>query len=147
MSHSAKLDTIDFGDSIDAIYLTGGHGVDVDYINNPVLKAAIEKLYASGKIVAADCHGPIGLVDCVKPDGSALAKDKMVTGFADSEEKAVQMDHLVPFLLETRFKEQGATYEKTEDWGVKVCVDGNLVTGQNPASSEECAKAVIKLLK
>lgn len=147
MSHSVKLDAIDFGDGVDAIYLSGGHGVCVDYINNATLKAAIESLFAFGKVVAADCHGPIGFVDCVKPDGSALVKDKNVTGFSDSEEKAVQLDHLVPFLLETRFKEQGAKFEKTGDWGVHVCVDGNLVTGQNPASSEECAKAVINLLK
>ena len=147
MSHSVKLDAIDFGDGVDAIYLAGGHGVDVDFINNTALKAAIENLFASGKVVAADCHGPVGLVDCVKPDGSALVKDKTVTGFSDSEEKAVQLDQLVPFLLETRFREQGAKYEKTDDWGVHVCVDGNLVTGQNPASSEACAKAVINLLK
>lgn len=140
------MDTIDFSDGVDAIYIAGGHGTCVDFINNPALKAAIESMYASGKVVAADCHGPICLVECVKPDGSALVKDKTVTGFADSEEKAVKLDHLVPFLLETRFKEQGANYEKSDDWNVKVCVDGNLITGQNPQSSEECAKAVIKLL-
>ena len=127
--------------------MAGGHGTCVDYIDNPALKAAIETLFASGKVVAADCHGPLCLVDCVKPDGSPLVKDKAVTGFSDSEENAVQLDKLVPFLLETRFKEQGAKYEKTDDWNVHVCVDGKLVTGQNPQSSEECAKAVINLLK
>jgi len=146
MSHTVKLDTIDFSDGVDAIYMSGGHGTCVDYIDNPALKAAIESMYASGKVVAADCHGPLCLVDCVKPDGSPLVKDKTVTGFANSEEVAVKLDKVVPFLLETRFKEQGAKYEKEDDWNVKVCVDGNLVTGQNPQSSEACAKAVINLL-
>ena len=97
--------------------------------------------------MAADCHdGPIALAECNKADGSPLVQDKVVTGFADSEEHAVQLEKLVPFLVETKFREQGAKYEKADDWNSKVCVDGKLITGQNPASSEECAKAVLAAL-
>ncbi|GAX13951.1 hypothetical protein FisN_5Lh142 [Fistulifera solaris] len=145
LSHTKKLDDIDW-QTVDAIYLAGGHGTCVDFIDNPSLKQAIETVYAAGKVVAADCHGPIGLAQCNKPDGTPLVQDKVVTGFADSEEFAVQLQDIVPFLLETRFKELGAKYEKTEDWQSKACADGNLVTGQNPQSSDACAEAVIKIL-
>lgn len=146
LSHTAKIEAVDWS-SVDAMYMAGGHGTCVDFINNPPLKAAIETVYNAGKIVAADCHGPNALVDCQTKDGSPLVKDKVVTGFADSEEHAVKCAEVVPFLLESKFREQGGKYEKADaDWGVKVCVDGNLITGQNPASSEACAKAVVTAL-
>jgi len=145
LSHTMKIESVDWS-GVDGIYLTGGHGTCVDYINNPALKAAIETLYNANKIVAADCHGPIALADCVKSDGTPLVQGKCVTGFADSEEEAVQLTGIVPFLVETRFKEQGAMYEKASDWSSKVCVDGNLITGQNPGSSKACAEAFVKAL-
>lgn len=145
LCHTKKLDEIDWT-TVDAIYLAGGHGTCVDFVDNPTLKNAIETLFAAGKVVAADCHGPIALAECTKPDGSPLVKDKVVTGFADSEEFAVQLQGIVPFLVEGRFKELGALYEKADDWHPKACVDGNLVTGQNPQSSDACAAAVIKIL-
>ncbi|KAI2498418.1 ThiJ/PfpI family-like [Fragilaria crotonensis] len=145
LNNSIPVADIDFK-TVDAIYLTGGHGTCVDYITSPDLKNAIELLYANDKVVAADCHGPIGLANCVKPDGTPLVAGKTVTGFSDSEEDAVQLTELVPFLIEAKFKEQGANYEKADDWNPKVCVDGKLVTGQNPQSSDLCAKAVVKLL-
>lgn len=129
-----------------AIYLTGGHGTCIDFIDSKALKAAVETVYANDKIVAADCHGPVGLAGCNKPDGTPLVAGKVVTGFTNSEEDAVQLTEKVPFLIETKFIEQGAKYEKGDDWAPKVCVDGKLVTGQNPASSEACAKEVCKLL-
>lgn len=147
LSHTVKLDAIDFSDgTIDAIYMTGGHGTCVDFVDNPILKAAIETMYNAGKIVAADCHGPIGLAECNKADGTPLVAGLSVTGFTDAEEDAVQLTSAVPFLIETRFKELGAKYEKADDWNSKVCVDGNLVTGQNPQSSDDCAMAVVRLL-
>jgi putative intracellular protease/amidase len=131
LSHTVKLDAVDWS-TVDAIYLAGGHGTCVDFINNAALKSAIETVFNANKIVACDCHGPIALAECTKADGSPLVKDKVVTGFADSEEVAVQLDKIVPFLVESKFREQGAKYEKAGDWQVKVCVDGNLITGQNP---------------
>jgi len=146
LSHSLKLDSIDFTTGVDAIFLCGGHGTSADFVENAALKRAIETLYAADKIVSAVCHGPTGLPQCNKPDGTPLVKDKMVTGFKDSEEMAVQLQDLVPFMLETKLKEQGGKYECADDWNSKVCVDGNLITGQNPQSSEECAAAVISAL-
>ena len=110
------------------------------------MKTAIEAMYAADKVVAAVCHGPTALTQCSKPDGTPLVKDKVVTGFKDSEEIAVQLDSLVPFMLEAKLKELGGKYESADDWNSKVCVDGKLITGQNPQSSEKCATAVISIL-
>ena len=150
LSHSVKLDTIDFTETgdIDVIYLTGGHGTCVDFVNNDAMKKAIEIMHNDRKkIVAADCHGVNGLVQCQQVDGKTpLVAGKIVAGFTDSEEEAVQLDKVVPFLLEEKLRQQGAKFEKADNWCSKVCVDGTLVTGQNPASSEACAAAVIQLL-
>lgn len=147
--HTQPIDSIDFTKDVDAIYMAGGHGTCVDFINNPALKQAIETVDRAGKVVAADCHGPICFADCTQADGvTPLVHNKVVTGFSNAEEDAVKLTPLVPFLIESRFVEQGAKYEKAESmWAVKVCVDGNLVTGQNPGSSEACAAAVIDILK
>ena len=131
---------------MDAIFLCGGHGTSTDFVDNSALKGAIETVYAADKVVAAVCHGPTGLTQCNKPDGRPLVEGKVVTGFKDSEEHAVQLQEIVPFLLESKMKELGAKYESADDWNSKVCVDGKLVTGQNPQSSEACAEAVISLL-
>lgn len=146
LSHSTKLDSIDFSSGIDAIFLCGGHGTCIDFYDNAALKSAIETLYAADKVVSAVCHGPMGLPQCNKPDGTPLVKDKVVTGFKDSEELAVQLQDKVPFMLESKLKEQGGKYESADDWNSKVCVDGKLITGQNPQSSEACANAVIAAL-
>lgn len=131
----------------DALYLSGGHGTCTDFVGNEVLKGVIEKLYADGKVVAADCHGPIALAECCKPDGTALVKGLCVTGFSDSEEAAVGQTDNVPFLIESKFKELGGEFKHGGDWSANAVVAGNLVTGQNPQSSDACAGEVIKLLK
>lgn len=146
LSHSTKLDSIDFSSDVDAIFLCGGHGTCTDFVGNTVLKSAIETLYAADKVVSAVCHGPTGLAHCNKPDGTPIVKGKVVTGFKDTEELAVQLQEKVPFMLEAKLKELGGLYESGDDWSSKVCVDGKLVTGQNPQSSEECATAVISVL-
>ncbi|KAL7550389.1 hypothetical protein ACHAWF_013630 [Thalassiosira exigua] len=145
LSHSTKLGSIDWS-GVDAIFLCGGHGVCTDFVDCASLKGAIETLYAADKVVSAVCHGPNGLVQCKKPDGAPLVKDKAVTGFKDTEEVAVQLEKIVPFMLESKLKELGGKYESADDWNSKVCVDGKLVTGQNPQSSEACAAAVVSLL-
>ena len=118
----------------------------MDFHDNATLKSAIETMYAAYKVVSAVCHGPMALAQCNKPDGTPLVQGKVVTAFKDSEEAAVALQDKVPFLIEKRFKEQGAKYESADDWNSKCCVDGNLVTGQNPQSSEACAAAVISIL-
>jgi putative intracellular protease/amidase len=146
MCHSTKLADVKL-DAVDGLYFAGGHGTCVDYINNPVLTAAIEKFYAESKSLAFCCHGPIALADCKKPDGTPMVAGLSCTGFTDAEEAAVGLTDAVPFLIETRFKEQGGLFEKVADWNPKACTAGKLVTGQNPQSSEVCAEAFIALLK
>ncbi len=145
--HSDTLADIDFskGD-IDAIFMAGGHGTCEDFINCPPLKSAVETMYETKKVVSAVCHGVICFADCVKKDGTPLVEGLTVTGFSNTEEDAVQLSSLVPFLVQTKFEEQGAKYERADDWHPKACVDGNLVTGQNPQSTEATAEEVVKLL-
>jgi putative intracellular protease/amidase len=146
LGHSIKLSTLDLS-SVHAIYLAGGHGTCVDFHDNKDVKKAIETIYAAGNVVAADCHGPIALAQCNKPDGTSLVKGLKCTGFSNSEEAAVQLTSAVPFLIETKFKELGGEYSAAADWNSSVTVDGNLICGQNPQSSDECALAVIAFLK
>lgn len=144
LCHSIKLESLEFPADFDCIFLPGGHGTCADFVGNPVLAKAIESMNNSGKLVASVCHGPSALVECKKSNGEPFVKGRVVAGFSDSEEAAVGKTDSVPFSIEQKFKEQGATYEKADDWNPKVCVDGNLITGQNPASSEPAAEAVIK---
>jgi len=146
LGHTTKLSTIDWA-TVDALYLAGGHGTCVDFHDNADLKKAIETVFAAGKVVAADCHGPIALAQCAKPDGTPLVKGKKVTGFTNAEEAAVQLTDAVPFLIETKFKEQGGDFSNAADWNSHATVDGNLICGQNPQSSDACADAVIAALK
>ena len=90
LCHSTKVSDIDFTKDTDAIFMAGGHGTCVDFINQPSLKSAIETMFNSGKVVAAVCHGPMCLADCVKEDGSPLVSGLKVTGFSNTEEEVVQ---------------------------------------------------------
>jgi len=151
LSHTVKLSAVDLGStgslSVDSVFFCGGHGTCVDFVNDASVKGVIETMHGAGKVVATVCHGPMCLTQCVKPCGTEpLVKGLTVTGFTDTEEAAVGLTTTVPFLLESKLKEQGCNFERADDWNIKVCVDGNLVTGQNPQSSEACAEAVIKLL-
>jgi putative intracellular protease/amidase len=146
LGHTVKLSSLDLK-TVDALYIAGGHGTCVDFHDNAGVKTAIETLYAAGKVVAADCHGPIALAQCKKPDGTPLVAGLKCTGFSNSEEDAVQLTGAVPFLIETKFKEQGGKYEAAADWHSHATVDGNLICGQNPQSSDACAIAVLAFLK
>jgi putative intracellular protease/amidase len=146
LSHTIPVKDVNWSD-VDAILLPGGHGTCVDFVDNPDLKAAVEHMYSANKVVAAVCHGPLGLCDCVRSDGTTpIVAGKTVTGFSDAEEEAVQLQGIVPYMLETKLIELGGKYEKADLWNSKVCVDGNLVTGQNPQSSEALAKKVVEIL-
>lgn len=128
----------------DAVFYPGGHGPLWDLVGDRHSIKLIETLYAAGKPVAAVCHAPAVLRDTKATDGSPLVKGKSLTGFSNSEEKAVQLSGIVPFLLEDSLKSKGAKYSKADDWHSYVITDGNLITGQNPSSSEAVAKAVLK---
>ncbi|MDQ6971421.1 MAG: type 1 glutamine amidotransferase domain-containing protein, partial [Mariprofundaceae bacterium] len=98
----------------------------------------------AGKVVATVCHSSAALIHAKNPDGTPLIQGKSVTGFSNREEDAVQLSTVVPFLLEDELKEKGADYSKVDDWHPYAITDGNLITGQNPASSEQVAKEVLK---
>ncbi len=131
----------------DAVFLPGGHGTMFDFPENDALQRLIRSHFEAGSVVAAVCHGPAGLVHVDLKDGRPLVQGRRLTAFTDAEEKAVELDGLMPFLLETELRARGADFVAGELWGSHVEVDGNLVTGQNPASSAAAAEAVVALLK
>lgn len=138
-----EIDPYDF----DAVFYPGGHGPLWDLAESTDSKTLIEAFYAANKPVAAVCHAPGVFKHAKAPDGHSIVKGKKVTGFSNAEEDAVGLTDVVPFLVEDSLKELGGVYSKGEDWGVHVLEDGHLITGQNPASSEAAAQAVVKWLK
>ena len=104
-------------------------------------------IYEKGGIVSAVCHGPAGLVNIKLSDGKLLVEGKTVTGFTNSEEDAISKTEVMPFLLESTLIEKGAKFSRVKDWGANVEVSERVVTGQNPASAEPAAQAVIDLLE
>jgi putative intracellular protease/amidase len=133
-------------DDFDAVFYPGGHGPLWDLAEDTDSKAIIEKLHQANKPVGAVCHAPAVFKNTQDADGQALVKGKKVTSFSNSEETAVELTEVVPFLVEDMLKEHGGTYAKGNDWESFVQIDGNLITGQNPASSAETAKAVLAQL-
>ncbi|HET7240181.1 MAG TPA: type 1 glutamine amidotransferase domain-containing protein, partial [Gemmatimonadales bacterium] len=105
-----------------------------------------EALYVGGKPVAAVCHGPAAFRRAKAQDGTPLVRGKSVTGFSNTEEAAVKLTDVVPFLVEDMLKGNGGKFSKAGDWQPYAVSDGNLVTGQNPASSEAAAKAFVEQL-
>lgn len=140
------LDTLKAED-FDAIFYPGGHGPLWDLSNDKSSIALIENFLQQNKPVAAVCHAPAVLVNAKNTDGNPLVEGKKVTGFSNTEEAAVALTDVVPFLLEDKLKELGGNYQRAEDWQSHVVVDGLLITGQNPASSEAVADALLHLLK
>jgi putative intracellular protease/amidase len=96
-------------------------------------------------VIALVCHSP-GVLRRVTYKGEPLVKGKRVTGFTNGEEKAVQLTHVVPFLVEDELMRLGAIFEKVKNWQPHAVVDGRLLTGQNPASSTLAAQQLLKLL-
>jgi putative intracellular protease/amidase len=131
----------------DAVFYPGGHGPLWDLTEDKNSIALIEALFKAGKPVAAVCHAPGVLRHVKAADGQPLVKGKRVTGFTNTEEEAVQLTKVVPFLVEDMLKEKGGIYSKGDDWASYTVADGLLLTGQNPASSEATAKALLATLK
>ena len=133
-------------EEFDAIFIPGGHGVMFDLATDPNVSALIQQFYTEGKPIASVCHGPAALVNVVQEDETPLVEGKKMTAFSDAEEQAVGLAEEMPFLLETKLIELGAkvkTKRKFKSYAVK---DGNLITGQNPASSKATAKLLMKAL-
>ena len=133
-------------DEFDAVFYPGGHGPLWDLSDNTHSTMLIEDMVKAQKPVGAVCHAPIVFKEVKRADGEFFINGKTVTGFSNSEEDAMGLTDVVPYLVEDALISKGGKYESTDDFGVKVCVDGLLVTGQNPASSGPAAEALIKVL-
>jgi len=145
LANTGKLADVKAED-FDAVFYPGGHGPLWDLAESRDSIALIEAMIAAGKPVAAVCHAPGVLRHVKAADGSPLVKGKKVTGFTNTEEEAVGLTHIVPFLVEDMLKQNGGEYSKLGDWQPYAITDGLLITGQNPASSEAAAEALLKLL-
>lgn len=130
-----------------AVFYPGGHGPLWDLAEDHQSIRLIETMYAAGKPVAAVCHAPGVLRHAKNADGTPLVQGKEVTGFANSEEAAAQLTDIVPFLVEDELVKNGGKYSKGADWHPHVVIDGNLITGQNPASSARAADALLRQLQ
>lgn len=133
-------------DGFDAVFYPGGHGPLWDLANDADSIRLIEAFAAKDLPIAAVCHAPAVFKSTNGPDGKPLVSGKRVTGFTNTEEDAVGLTDVVPFLVEDMLASNGGHYEKGDDWASFVLTDGKLVTGQNPASSEEAAQALMDLL-
>jgi len=142
LAHTAKLSEVS-GRGIDVLFYPGGHGPLWDLAEDTDSIKLIESMAAAGKTVAAVCHAPAVLRHAKAADGTPLVKGRKVTGFTNTEEAAVQLTKVVPFLVEDMLTSNGGVYSKGADWQSFVVIDGKLITGQNPASSAEAARAAL----
>jgi putative intracellular protease/amidase len=145
LSKTIKLAEINVAE-YDAVFYPGGHGPLWDLAGDKNSIAIIEAFYNADKPLAIVCHAPGVLKNTKKKDGSPLVKGLKVTGFSNSEEAAVGLSEVVPFLVEDMLAEKGATYSKGTDWGPHVVEDGVLITGQNPASAKLAAEKLLSRL-
>jgi len=142
LASTVKLDSVKAED-FDAVFYPGGHGPLWDLAESKDSIALIESFERAGKPIGFVCHAPGVLLHVKAANGEPLVKERNVTGFSNSEEEAVELTNVVPFLIEDEFKKLGAKYEKGADWAPHIVVDGKLITGQNPASSAGVAQVLI----
>ncbi len=145
LASTVKLTSVDAG-KFDAVFYPGGHGPLWDLAEDTASIKLIETMLSTGKPVVAVCHAPAVLRHPKGANGKSVVDGKAVTGFTNTEEQAVGLTDVVPFLVEDMLRQNGGTYSKLEDWQPYVVTDGLLITGQNPASSDPAAKALLKLL-
>lgn len=146
LANTQKLSEINPED-FDGVFYPGGHGPLWDLTHDRDSIEIITKTLLANKPLAAVCHAPAVLTEVRTNQGVSLVKGKSVTGFSNSEEAAVELTEVVPFLLEDKLKALGGNYKKTDDWASFVQVDGRLITGQNPASSADTARELLKQLQ
>ncbi len=142
LATTVRLDSV-AAEDFDGVFYPGGHGPLWDLADDPSSIALIERTLRAGRPVALVCHAPGVLRNVTNEDGTPLVRGKRVTGFTNTEEEAVGLTDVVPFLVEDTFKEQGGEYSKGPDWESYVVQDGLLITGQNPHSSAEGASALV----
>jgi putative intracellular protease/amidase len=145
LAHTAVLSTLAAAD-FDAIFYPGGHGPLWDLAEDANSRALIEGFAALDRPIGAVCHAPAVFLHTMGADGTPLVAGRKVTGFTNTEEDGVGLTKIVPFLVEDMLKTNGGDYAKGDDWASFVVVDGNLVTGQNPASSEDAARKLLALV-
>jgi putative intracellular protease/amidase len=145
LANTVKLAEMKVED-FDAVFYPGGHGQLWDLNNDNDSIALIDGFIAAGKPVATVCHAPAVLLKAKDKNGDPLVKGKEVTGFSNSEEAAVELTDVVPYLLEDQLIAVGGLYRKVEDWNSLAVVDGLIITGQNPGSSAAVAEALVKAL-
>ena len=142
MANTAVLADVNAAD-FDAVFYPGGHGPLWDLVENEVSISLIENFLAANKPVAAVCHATAAFLNIKDADGEFVVKGKAVTGFTNSEEEAVQLTEVVPFLLEDELIKRGGDYQKVADWNAFAIQDGLLISGQNPQSSELAAEKLL----
>ncbi|HEX4183704.1 MAG TPA: type 1 glutamine amidotransferase domain-containing protein [Caulobacteraceae bacterium] len=145
LANTVKLVEVSAAD-YDTVFYSGGHGPMWDLAGDATSIALIEEFYNSGKPIAAVCHAP-GVFHKVTYQGEPIVKGKRVTGFTNTEEEAVGLTKVVPFLVEDELRRLGGIFEKTDNWLPFAVVDGRMVTGQNPASSTPGATELLRLLQ
>jgi putative intracellular protease/amidase len=145
LANTVKLSSVQ-ADNFDAVFYPGGHGPLWDLHNDTDSIALIEAFIAAGKPVATVCHAPAVLLKAKAANGDPLVMGKKVTGFSNSEEAAVELTDVVPYLLEDELVAMGGLYRKIEDWHPLAVVDGLIITGQNPGSSTAVAEALFKII-
>lgn len=131
----------------DAVFFPGGHGTMFDLPHSPDVRRLVVECLAQNKVLAAVCHGPACFVGAQLKNGASAVKGRKITAFTDAEERAVQLSDQMPFLLESKLRELGAQFNGSENFESNIVVDGQLITGQNPASSAAVARAVIDSLE
>lgn len=146
LTRTVRLDSVDPAD-FDAVFYPGGHGPLWDLAEDRTSISLIEAFLASGKTVALVCHAPGVLRHVMGSDGTPAVQGRRVTGFTNTEEEGVGLTDVVPFLVEDELVRLGALFSRTDDWGVHTVTDGQLITGQNPASSAATAEQLLASLE
>lgn len=147
LNSSHKLNDVNI-DAYDAIFFPGGLGLMTDMVESPLVKEVIKSTYESEKIIGAVCHGPSALLNVILSDGSNLLKGKRINSFTKAEENIDKhlLGDVIPFMLDEELIKQGAIFSHTEPFESYVVIDGNIITGQNPASASVVATEMIKLI-
>jgi putative intracellular protease/amidase len=145
LENTQTLSTFDAAD-FDAVFMPGGHGTMIDFPKSEALQGLLRGFAERDKVIAAVCHGPACLTNVTLADGTPLVAGKVLTGFTNQEESAAGLSEKVPFLLESRLRDQGARFVAEPEWSDHVEIDGRLITGQNPQSTRRIAQTVIETL-
>ena len=145
LHHTQRLLELDVSE-YDAVFFPGGHGTMFDFSHSREVAELVTHYLEQGKVVAAVCHGPAALIQAKRRDGTPVVRGRKVAAFTNEEERTVQLDGLMPFLLEDKLRDLGAEVWTMSAWQDNVVVDDNLITGQNPQSSASAAERVIERL-